>query len=553
MRMSLLPRRPQPRPRGLPPRAGRALVPAALVLALGASSGCTVPAAGGDAAGDGRVRVVTTTGILADLARNVAGDRAEVRSLVPDGADPHSYEPSLRDIREIVYADLALTNYLLLEEQSLIRAIDANLPEGVPNVALAESAVRYAAEIIPLVENVNLDTIWLGLRVSGSGEQFGADRSSEVRLKATGLDGPGELAGYLTETFGEPAVFFDSADGFDPGDGYRADTAVLPPDAHTHMSWAFTEPGVYRLEFEAELAPDPRSRPVPLGTTAVTFAVGVDPRSVPGMDGAEVLSGGHADVTVELGSADREPRLLLQADPAPGGGGTGRGPGPDGRQSHDPARTVIEVPNKALTEIPGDPRFRFLGRAGEPVHQLPQAVLGRHVHGEIDPHLWQNVRNAMAYVQIIRDQLTAADPAGAGEYRANAAAYLAELDELDGYLERTIAAIPPARRHLITTHDAFGYLGAAYGLSIAGFVTPSPSSEPSMAERRKLTETIANLQVPAVFLEPQLAARSSTLTEVAREQGVRVCPIYGDAFDQDVRTYAQMMRANADSLLDCLG
>ena len=73
-------------------------------------------------------------------------------------------------------------------------------------------------------------------------------------------------------------------------------------------------------------------------------------------------------------------------------------------------------------------------------------------------------------------------------------------------------------------------------LEIAGFVTPNPAVEPSLADRRKLTETIRNLQVPAVFLEPNLAARSSTLTEVGEEQGVRVCPIYGDTFDGNVTT-----------------
>jgi anchored repeat ABC transporter substrate-binding protein len=174
------------------------------------------------------------------------------------------------------------------------------------------------------------------------------------------------------------------------------------------------------------------------------------------------------------------------------------------------------------------------------------------VHGEIDPHLWQNVRNAMAYVEIMRDTLVQADPAGAREYRDNAAAYLRELQRLDDDVRAAIAAIPPARRVLVTTHDAFGYLAAAYDLTIAGFVTPNPAGEPSIADRKRLTQTIRDLRVPAVFLEPNLAARSSTLVEVAKEQGVRVCPIHGDALDADAPTYVAMMRANAASLVACL-
>ncbi|MDM4721208.1 anchored repeat ABC transporter, substrate-binding protein [Micromonospora sp. WMMA1363] len=487
---------------------------------------------------DERVQVVTTTGILRDLVGNVGGDRVRVTSLVPDGADPHSYEASLRDIRDVVYADVAFSNYLLLEEQAVIKALDANLRDGVPNISLAEGAVKYAAEIIPLVEDVSLDTIWLGMRVRGTGASHGANRSSDVLLSATATDGPGRMFAYLTESFGNPSFYVDSADGFDAANGYRDDTAMLPPDAHTHMSWAFTEPGVYRLTMRARLAVDPQTAPVPMGEQVFTFAVGVDPHSVPGM--SEVLNGGHADVTVDLDQR----RLYLLADPEGGGEATQR--------VYDPARTVVEVPNKAMLEVPGDRRFRFLGRPGTQVYQLPQAVLGKHVHGEIDPHLWQNVRNAIAYTELIRDTLTGVDPEGAATYRANASAYIRQLEELDTYVRDTIARIPPSRRHLVTTHDAFGYLGQAYGVQISGFVTPNPATEPSLADRRRLTETIRNLRIPAVFLEPNLAARSATLTEVAREQDLRVCPIYGDAFDRAVTTYAEMMRFNAESLRDCL-
>jgi anchored repeat ABC transporter substrate-binding protein len=155
-------------------------------------------------------------------------------------------------------------------------------------------------------------------------------------------------------------------------------------------------------------------------------------------------------------------------------------------------------------------------------------------------------------VELIRDTLIGVDPAGAVDYRRNADAYLAELTELDTYVASTIASIPPANRYLVTTHDAFGYLAHAYGIPVAGFVTPNPAVEPSLADRVKLTETIRNLHVRAVFLEPNLRARSSTLVEVAKEQDVRVCPIYGDAFDDTVDTYVRMMRFNADSIKDCL-
>lgn len=508
----------------------------AAVTLLSAVAGCASPPA--LSATDGRIQVVTTTGVLADLVRNVGGDRVLVDAIVPDGADAHAYEPTLRDVRNIVYADVAFSNYLLLEAQSVIKTLDANLPDGVRQISLAEGATKYAAEIIPLVEDVSLDTIWLGLRARGAGRAHGVTRSSDVRLFATGIDGPGRLSAYLTESFGNPDIAFDSGDGLEPANGYRDDTMTLPPDAHTHMSWAFTAPGVYRLTLRAELAVAAGSKPVPMGEQTFTFAVGVDPHTVPGMSGALVLRDGHTDVTADIDTGE----LYLYTD----------GEGGAEQKRHDPARTVIEVPAKALHEVPAGPGLRFLGRPGTQIYQLPQAVLGRHVHGEIDPHLWQDVGNAQSYVELIRDSLIAADPAGTAVYRANTDRYLNELSTLDAYVKAQIDAVPAANRHLVTTHDAFAYLSRAYGIPVAGFVTPNPAVEPSLADRRRLTETLRNLDIKAVFLEPNLRARSATLVEVAEEQDVRVCDIYGDAFDDRVRSYTRMMRFNADSLRHCL-
>src|SRR5690349_9067363 len=102
-----------------PRRERRRRAVAAVGLALFAGlfpTGCVAPQSlDADAA---RVQVVTTTGILADLARHVGGDRVNVSSLVPDRADPHVYEPSLRDVRNVVYADVAFSNYMLLEQQA---------------------------------------------------------------------------------------------------------------------------------------------------------------------------------------------------------------------------------------------------------------------------------------------------------------------------------------------------------------------------------------------------------------------------------------------------
>ncbi len=519
-------------------RQGTTALAAVLVLGL---TGCAAPpslSADGD-----RLRVVTTTGILRDLVQNVGGDLVDVVSLVPDRADTHSYEPTLRDARNVVYADVAFSNYAMLEEQSVIKTLDANLRPDAVNVSLAEEAVKYAAEIIPLVEDVALDTVWLGLRAQGRGEARGATRTSEVEVSAVSATGPGSIFAYLTGSFGNTERYIDSSDGFDAADGYRHDSVTLPADAHTHLSWAFTEPGAYTLTLRARLQVDETSRPVDLGEARFAFAVGVDPLDAAhelGVADPMVLDRGHADLTVDVDAGS----LGVRYDPSGGGDHT--------QQTLPADRVIVEVPAKARAEIPAGEEFRFLGKAGQPVYQLAQAVLGKHVHGEIDPHLWQDVRNAMAYVQLIRDTLIRADPEHARDYTANTDRYLAELDAVDADVRAEYARIPPADRHLVTTHDAFGYLAHAYGLEVAGFVSPNPAVEPSLADRRRLADTIRTLHVPAVFLEPNLAARSSTLTDVAGDLGIRVCPIYGDTFSDTVTTYEGLVRFNAESVLSCL-
>ncbi|HWD79818.1 MAG TPA: anchored repeat ABC transporter, substrate-binding protein [Kribbella sp.] len=495
-----------------------------LAVSVLASACCSGAATGGSS------QVVTTTEILADLVRNVGGERVSVTSIVPSGGDPHSYEPTPRDATNVAKADVTFTNHLLLEEHALIKTIDANARPGTPNVSLAEAAETYGATVMPLVEDVGLDVAWLGLAVRGEGKARGATRTSDVRLAATKVEGPGTVAAYLTEALGQPDVYFDSADGLD-----AKDTTTLPPAAHTHLNWAFSAPGVYRLTLSAQLVTG-QAAPAPIGEGTFTFAVGVDPHTV--ADKPTIIGLGHTDLAVDLDTGG----VYAYTD-----SGTGQ------RHPVPAADVVVDVPNRALETVPDDPRFAFLGKPGASIHQLPQAVLGKHVHGEIDPHLWQDARNAKAYVQLIRDTLKQRDPQGAATYDENARAYSARLDGLDTYLRQRIAGIPKDRRQLITTHDAFGYLAKAYDMTVAGFVVPNPASEPSAEQVRKLTETIRNLHVPAVFMEPNLAQRATVLTQVATDQHVKVCLLYGDAFDEHARDYLTMMRHNADELRTCLG
>lgn len=493
------------------PRALAALAAAGVL----AASGCS-----GAAGADG-LQVVVTTELIKNWTEIVGGDRVTVETIVPPGGDPHSYEPSPNDAAKVAGADLALTNHLLLEDHPLIKLFDANVPEGVPNLSLAENAEPYGAKLIPLVEDVGLDVIWLGFGVRGETET----RSAEIDIRLTAATGPGDVAMFLTDAFGTPEIYWNTADGVT-----EADAITLPPEAHTHVNWTFTEPGVYELTTAATVTDDGATTEIPEST--FTFAVGVNPREV--REGATVLDDGHTDLTADLDTGSFVVRDDERGDLAP-------------------ADVVIDVPTRSIEAIPDAEAFAFLGEPGQELYQLPQAVLGKHVHGEIDPHLWQNVANAKAYVGVITNALIEIDPDGRDTYEANRDAYLAELDDLDVEVAAAIDSIPAANRQLVTTHDAFGYLADRYGMQVAGFVVPNPAAEPSAKQVEALTETIADLQVKAVFVEPNLHARASVLRQVADDQGVQVCTLHGDALPENEPTYVDMMRQNAAELSRCLG
>jgi zinc/manganese transport system substrate-binding protein len=167
-------------------------------------------------------------------------------------------------------------------------------------------------------------------------------------------------------------------------------------------------------------------------------------------------------------------------------------------------------------------------------------------HGTSDPHAWQSVANAKIYVANIRDALVKADPAGKATYEANAAAYLAKLDALDSDIKATIAAIPAARRKIITTHDAFGYFAAAYGMQ---FIAPqgiSTEAEVSARDVAKIIRQVKAQKIPAVFMENVTDPR--LMQRIAEESGAKIGgKLYSDALSEPsgpAPTYIDMMRNN---------
>jgi zinc/manganese transport system substrate-binding protein len=169
-----------------------------------------------------------------------------------------------------------------------------------------------------------------------------------------------------------------------------------------------------------------------------------------------------------------------------------------------------------------------------------------HSHSGSDPHAWQDIGNAKAYVTAIRDGLAAADPAGKDAYAANTAAYVAQLDALEAEIKAAVAAIPAARRKVITTHDAFAYFARAYGIK---FIAPQGVSTEAEATARDVARIIRQVKaekVPAVFLEN--VSDDRLIQRIAKESGAKIGgKVYSDALSEPngpAGTYLDMMRNN---------
>ena len=177
-----------------------------------------------------------------------------------------------------------------------------------------------------------------------------------------------------------------------------------------------------------------------------------------------------------------------------------------------------------------------------------------HAHGGFDPHAWQDVANAKVYVANIRNALASADPAGREVYEANATAYLDALDALDREVRAAVAAIPPERRRIITTHDAFGYFKAAYGLDFVAPQGVSTDAEASAKDVARIIRQIKAETIPAVFLENVSDPR--LMDRIARETGARTGPkLYSDALsapDGPAGTYIAMVRHNIRAFSEAL-
>ncbi len=179
--------------------------------------------------------------------------------------------------------------------------------------------------------------------------------------------------------------------------------------------------------------------------------------------------------------------------------------------------------------------------------------------GEVvpDPHVWGDVKNAIAMVNAIRDSLIELSPEDKAEFTQNAQQLTTELKQLDSWITQQIQTIPPNKRKLVTTHDAFQYYGRAYQIPIAGtLIGISTEEQPSAQTVKQLVESIKKIGVSAIFAETTI--NPNLIQTVAQEAGVKLAArqLYSDsigAAGSEGDTYSKMMAANTRSIVEALG
>ena len=177
-----------------------------------------------------------------------------------------------------------------------------------------------------------------------------------------------------------------------------------------------------------------------------------------------------------------------------------------------------------------------------------------------DPHVWMDVSGWLRAIPVIAETLAVYDPENSEAYHSKAAFYAEQLEALDAYAKVAMSTIPESQRVLVTAHDAFQYLGRAYGIEVRGIQGISTESEAGVRDLEDLVDFIVERQIPAVFVESSVADKNvRALVEGARARGHSVIiggSLFSDAMGQAGTyegTYIGMIDRNVTTITNALG
>lgn len=179
--------------------------------------------------------------------------------------------------------------------------------------------------------------------------------------------------------------------------------------------------------------------------------------------------------------------------------------------------------------------------------------------GNFDPHVWFDVTLWKRVAEQVGKVLAEMDAEHSQEYSRRLDAYVLWMDSLDAYVRGRASELPEDRRVIITSHDAFGYFGRAYGFEVRGLQGISTATEAGTADVQRLAAFVAERRIPAMFIETSVSARGiEAVREAVRARGFEVAiggTLYGDALgnpNTPEGTYLGMIGHNIDTIIEAL-
>ncbi len=174
--------------------------------------------------------------------------------------------------------------------------------------------------------------------------------------------------------------------------------------------------------------------------------------------------------------------------------------------------------------------------------------------GKPNPHAWMSPQNALIYVENIRKALTQLDPGNAATYTANTNRYSQQIRAIDEKLKRAIAAVPPAKRYIVSCEGAFSYIARDYGLQEIYLWPVNAERQATPRQIERVINTVKSNQIPAVFCESTVSNEAQL--QVAKESGAKFAGVfYVDSLsppDGPASTYLQLLEYNVNTLIQGL-
>ncbi len=480
---------------------------------------------------DERLQIVGSHSILSDVIANVAGDVADVTSVMPRGADPHSFIPSPSDLTALADADVVFINGAFFEE-GLLEAIE-NASDGL-NIVTASACVEIIA--------------------FGGHDDHGHDEHGDEDHEHGDEDHAHEEG--EDHEHGDEEHAHEEDDDHEHGDEEHAHEE---DDDHDHGDEEHSEMG--DMSAMAMLCEQ---------HYAEMEALHADSHDHGDEDHAheegEDHEHGDEDHAHEEGEdhehSDEDHEHEEGEDHEHGDEDHAHEEGEDHDHDHAHEEGKVETLGALYQADCGEGHGHAHEEEGE--HEEGEEHDDEHGHddhghdhGACDPHVWMEPHNVMYWTMLIRDTLIELDPANAETYTANAAAYLEAVDELaHDFVMPLIETLPEENRVLITNHDAFGYFVARYDFEVSSTIIPSLSTlaQASAADVAATIDLIREQNVPAIFAETTVS--DDLVQQIADETGVQFYTLYtGSLSDADgpASTYIDYIRYNVTTIVEALG